>query len=163
MRVPALKSKQKAKNQNQKYVYKAIVKSRSKPLVADFTRYGSKITSSLSGIVIRGTHKMAENFSPERADFNQLADTPIGAGPGTTLLPIIPLANPAIPHPTPRRSKPPGLPRDTILTDYADTVSRLRDEYNKGGNDDEVIESAREEIKRINRDICKGIMLGKWI
>ena len=153
MRVPALKSKQKAKNQNQKYVYKAIVKSRSKPLVADFTRYGSKITSSLSGIVIRGTHKMAENFSPERADFNQLADTPIGAGPGTTLLPIIPLANPAIPHPTPRRSKPPGLPRDTILTDYADTVSRLRDEYNKGGNDEEVIESAREEIKRINRDL----------
>ena len=123
MRVPALKSKQKVKNQNQKHLYTAIVRSRSKPLVADFTRYSSKISSSVKGIVIRGTPKMAENFYPEQMNNVQLADTPIGAGPGTTLLPIIPPANPAFPHPTPRRSKPPGLPRDTILTDYAETVT----------------------------------------
>ena len=97
---------------------------------------------------------MANNYSPERMENIPLTDTPIGAGPGTILLPIIPpVEKLAVPQPTPRRSKPPGLPRDTILAEYADTVNSIMDEYQKGGDDEEIIEKAREEIKQMNRDL----------
>ena len=92
---------------------------------------------------------MASNISPERPENIPLTDTQIGIGPGTTLLPNVPiLPLPTMPQPTPRRSKPPGLPRENIIAEYTDYVNEVLDMYQKGGCDNEVADKAGELVKK---------------
>ena len=97
---------------------------------------------------------MASNISTEHPENIPLTDTPIGIGSGTILLPNVPFPNiPTVPQPTPRRSKPPGLPRDTILSEYTEYVNEVLDMYQKGGCDDEVVDKAGDLVKKMNRDL----------